>query len=257
LLADINHVIRKIRKEVDAMDSKIKIERGNETKYFPNTTDAIKWLEETAPDEERVHAVYKHVFPSGLVYIGRTKLGECRWGCKGINYKSHNEDLYKTAEEQGWENGEHIFLKENLSYHEAEVLEKLYILAYDSEEKGLNKTNIKRSLLQNKGRSAKEEHKTLAEKEIIRDEEIFYKDVGFMKDKGSRIINLIKNISNVDITSFLLEKNIRILCSVPHGSFIDIEEYGENAAVSCSDFIGSNDKEEIAEVLDTITFDCY
>lgn len=76
------------------------------------------------------------------VYIGITSQTLAnRWGSDGRRYKT--QPFYKAIEKYGWDNFEHIILKENLSKIEAEKLEQEYIKRYKSNNKkyGYNVTD--------------------------------------------------------------------------------------------------------------------
>lgn len=65
-------------------------------------------------------------------YIGVTKKPpQKRWGLNGINYKKQSY-FYNAIQKYGWDNFEHIVVKENLSKTEAFELEKEYIKKYSS-----------------------------------------------------------------------------------------------------------------------------
>lgn len=59
-----------------------------------------------------------------------------RWGNKGNGYK--NQPVYDAILEFGWENIKHYILEENLNLVDAQILEKEYIIKYNSIEKGYN-----------------------------------------------------------------------------------------------------------------------
>lgn len=85
------------------------------------------------------YSVYIHKFPNNKVYVGLTKQNPTtRWGIDGKNYKKQN--VYKYILEFGWDNIEHIIVKNNLSEDEAAELEKELILKYDSVNNGYNIT---------------------------------------------------------------------------------------------------------------------
>ncbi len=87
--------------------------------------------------------VYIHVNKiNKKVYIGQTsQKPERRWGKNGYNYKKSS--YFELAiQKYGWDNFEHIILKDNLTQEEANYWEKYYIEQYDStnRDRGYNLT---------------------------------------------------------------------------------------------------------------------
>lgn len=74
-------------------------------------------------NDERIHSLYIHINKlNGKVYVGITKDIEARWyGC-GVNYKGCPV-FYKAIEKYGWDNFEHVILKDDLTRNEAELAE--------------------------------------------------------------------------------------------------------------------------------------
>lgn len=66
-------------------------------------------------------------------YIGLTREANPsdRWGANGINYKNC-PCFYNAIQKYGWNNFEHLILKENLSEEDAEYWEKYYIKTYNT-----------------------------------------------------------------------------------------------------------------------------
>ena len=87
------------------------------------------------------YIVYKHTNKiNGKNYIGITKYGENpnkRWQ-NGRGYKD-NEEFFSDIILYGWNNFTHDILEKNLSELDALLLEKKYILLYNSIENGYNK----------------------------------------------------------------------------------------------------------------------
>lgn len=80
------------------------------------------------------YCVYKHISPSGKVYIGITgQEPEKRWQ-NGNGYKK-NPFFYRAILKYGWENFEHEILMTDLSKTEATDLEKYFIFLYRSNDK--------------------------------------------------------------------------------------------------------------------------
>lgn len=91
--------------------------------------------------ENKQYCVYKHVSPSGKVYIGQTcRKPEYRWN-KGKGYKSHPH-FYRAIEKYGWDNFEHVIIADGLTKKEADWLEKYLIAFYETMNplKGYNHT---------------------------------------------------------------------------------------------------------------------
>ena len=89
-----------------------------------------------------LYTVYIHKFPNNKVYVGITcKSVSKRWGSKGQGYKSQ-QLMWRAIEKYGWDNVEHIIVKESLCYDEACLLEKHLIAQYKSNnaEFGYNKS---------------------------------------------------------------------------------------------------------------------
>ena len=75
---------------------------------------------------ERRWSVYRHIFPSGKVYIGQTwKNPEARWS-GGIGYYG-DSPMYKEIKLVGWENIKHEIILSGLRKYEADGLEKALI----------------------------------------------------------------------------------------------------------------------------------
>ena len=87
-----------------------------------------------------MYTVYRHITPSGKVYIGITKQKpEQRWQ-NGNGYKN-NKHFYRAILKYGWENIKHeIICQAPLSSAQAGAVEKSFIALYDSTnpDKGYN-----------------------------------------------------------------------------------------------------------------------
>ena len=80
------------------------------------------------------YCVYKHTSPGGKVYIGITKRNPIvRWE-SGKGYR-HNDHMTYAIQKYGWENFQHEILMSGLSALEAEVMEKLLIAQYKSNDR--------------------------------------------------------------------------------------------------------------------------
>lgn len=95
---------------------------------------------------EKQYCVYMHKNKiNGKVYVGQTKYGydpNIRYGDKGHGYRG-NKSLYPDIIKYGWDNFEHIVLKNNLTKEEADYFESYYINKYKSNNDmfGYNITN--------------------------------------------------------------------------------------------------------------------
>ena len=68
------------------------------------------------------YIVYKHISPNGKEYVGMTRNLKKRWEGNGCSYKKNSEfrnDIMK----YGWDNFQHIIIKDGLSVDEASKLE--------------------------------------------------------------------------------------------------------------------------------------
>ena len=93
---------------------------------------------------ENNYCVYVHVSPSDKHYVGQTKLNFWRrWGADGKGYKKDQPYFHNAINKYGWDNFEHVILKENLTKEEADYWEKYYIQLWDctNRSKGYNLTN--------------------------------------------------------------------------------------------------------------------
>lgn len=75
--------------------------------------------------------VYRHISPSGKIYIGITSLNpERRWN-NGVGYKGQPR-FYNAILKYGWDNIQHEVLYLNLTYDEACSMEKSLIKLYST-----------------------------------------------------------------------------------------------------------------------------
>lgn len=83
------------------------------------------------------YTIYMHITPSGKVYIGQTRLNpEQRWQ-SGRGYRGCKL-FYSEIEKYGWNNIVHKILHTNLSWDQADILEKLYICFFKQKNISLN-----------------------------------------------------------------------------------------------------------------------
>ena len=83
--------------------------------------------------QDNTWCVYRHISPSGKVYIGIThhKDPKRRWGKNGSHY-TKGQAIYNAILKYGWNNIKHEVLFSNCSEHIAKYLEKVLILHYKS-----------------------------------------------------------------------------------------------------------------------------
>lgn len=89
-----------------------------------------------------MYYVYKHTAPNGKVYIGITgKSPETRWQ-KGFGYRN-NHHFTNAVRLYGWDNFKHEILETVKTRSEAELLERMYIASYRSNDDryGYNKAD--------------------------------------------------------------------------------------------------------------------
>lgn len=93
---------------------------------------------------ENSYCVYVHVAPNDKHYVRQTGVKFWkRWGPNGNGYKNGNQRYFERAiNKYGWDNFEHVILKENLTKEEADYWEKYYINLWDTTnpDKGYNIT---------------------------------------------------------------------------------------------------------------------
>ena len=96
--------------------------------------------------KDKKYIVYLHTLlkenNNNMYYVGITsQKPELRWKKNGNGYKN-NKHFYRAIQKYGWENFKHEILAENLSSEDAQILEKSYILLYNSADPlhGYNKT---------------------------------------------------------------------------------------------------------------------
>ena len=108
---------------------------------------------------ENSYCVYVHVVPNDKHYVGQTGVKFWkRWGPNGNGYKNGHQRYFERAiNKYGWDNFEHVILKENLTKEEADYWEKYYINLWDTTnpDKGYNITPRGNG----EGKKLSEEHK--------------------------------------------------------------------------------------------------
>lgn len=82
--------------------------------------------------EPRDFCVYRHIGPTGKVYIGMTgQRPEARWGRDGRGYKN-SKHFFSAILKHGWENFSHEIVAYGLTKTEAEEMEIRLIAEHDS-----------------------------------------------------------------------------------------------------------------------------
>lgn len=82
---------------------------------------------------ENTWSIYRHTFPDGKVYIGKTKEApETRWGTYGRGYQGQKK-IFNAILAFGWNNIKHEILYSGLSDAEANVKEQELIKLSDAE----------------------------------------------------------------------------------------------------------------------------
>ena len=93
--------------------------------------------------EKRAWKLYLHIAPNGKRYYGITSKEnpEERWGLNGNKYRRHPY-FYNAIKKYGWDNFEHKIIFTDLTEKEAKLLEQMYIVLYDTNNKlyGYNMT---------------------------------------------------------------------------------------------------------------------
>lgn len=69
-----------------------------------------------------VYIVYKHISPTGKEYVGMTRNIKKRWEGNGCSY-TKNSEFRNDIMKYGWDNFQHIIIKDGLSLSEASKLE--------------------------------------------------------------------------------------------------------------------------------------
>lgn len=87
------------------------------------------------------YSVYRHITPSGKIYIGITSGDPKKRWLNGRGY-ARNEHFWNAIQKYGWSNISHTILAEGLTKEEACRLEQFYIARYGSHDpkKGYNMT---------------------------------------------------------------------------------------------------------------------
>lgn len=75
------------------------------------------------------YCVYCHICPNEKRYYGMSKNLKIRWRSNGCEYKD-NAEFYNAIVEFGWDNIEHIIIKDNLTKEKAKLLEEELIKTY-------------------------------------------------------------------------------------------------------------------------------
>ena len=85
---------------------------------------------------ENKYYIYAHINQiNGKMYIGQTKSIQDRWKPSGYY---HCIKFYNAIQKYGWQNFEHIILKDGLTKEEADIEETNFIKLYNTVEDGYN-----------------------------------------------------------------------------------------------------------------------
>ena len=100
---------------------------------------------ETLKTDTDQYSVYMHILPNGKRYIGQCLNPENRWVSKGAQYHK-NKPFFADIKKFGWDNIEHIIIKDGLNKYEALQLEADLIHEYDTTnaDKGYNHCNSRK-----------------------------------------------------------------------------------------------------------------
>lgn len=83
-------------------------------------------------EEKREYLIYCHTSPSGKRYIGQTK----NYNKRCLDHKCRKNKgcpaFFNAIQKYGWDSFKHEILKDNLTLHEANILEKYYIKDYNT-----------------------------------------------------------------------------------------------------------------------------
>ena len=81
---------------------------------------------------EKPYCIYKHISPSGKVYIGQTKQKNLtkRWRNGNIYGYCEMSIFRKVINKYGWENIRHEIIEEGLTKQEADLRERYWIAYY-------------------------------------------------------------------------------------------------------------------------------
>lgn len=82
-------------------------------------------------ENDRLWSVYKHVSPSGKIYVGMAKDIRHRWRGNGNGYKGGTR-IWDAIQKYGWENFQHEIVASDLTFQEACDMETELIRKYDT-----------------------------------------------------------------------------------------------------------------------------
>lgn len=78
--------------------------------------------EDMEEKKDNVYIVYKHISPTGREYVGMTRNIKKRWEGNGCSY-TKNSEFRNDIMKYGWDNFQHLIIKDELSLSEASKLE--------------------------------------------------------------------------------------------------------------------------------------
>lgn len=90
---------------------------------------------------EKSWVVYRHISPSGKVYVGITSNVKNRWANNGYHYHRYNTVFSAAIKKYGWDNFVHEILLENCSKEEANYTERYLIKWYKMHSQSYNITD--------------------------------------------------------------------------------------------------------------------
>lgn len=85
--------------------------------------------------------VYKHISPSGKVYIGISSNVKNRWAANGYYYHLSDTIFSRALHKYGWDNFQHIIIQTDLTKEEACDMEKELIAYYKAKKISYNITD--------------------------------------------------------------------------------------------------------------------
>lgn len=85
--------------------------------------------------------LYKHISPSGKIYVGISSNLKNRWAAKGYYYTLSDTIFCRALKKYGWENFKHLVIEEDLTKKEACAKEQELIRLYKAKNISYNITN--------------------------------------------------------------------------------------------------------------------
>lgn len=92
----------------------------------------IQVIRKIQPNNDNTYIVYCHINKiNGKKYVGQTMNLKNRWRPNGYGYKS-SPHFYNAIKKYGWDNFEHIILIDSLTKEDADIIEDLYIVKFNT-----------------------------------------------------------------------------------------------------------------------------